>query len=88
MSEDFDFDDEDENLEKHGIVIKASAEEIWHRGSISYWDFFTKELNGDETSRCYPKGSPLQIISQNLSQIEAFQLTEDEILNPTLGLRI
>ena len=33
MSEDFDFfDDEDENLEKHGIVIKASAEEIWHRG--------------------------------------------------------
>ena len=55
MSEDFNlFDDEDESLEKHGIVIKASAEEIWHRGSVSYWDFFTKEVNGELIYRGVP----------------------------------
>jgi hypothetical protein len=88
MSEDFNFfDDEDESLEKHGIVIKASAEEIWHRGSVSYWDFFTKEVNDELIYRVViPKGSPLQIyLAKTYPEIEAFQLTEDEILESNVG---
>lgn len=76
-------DDTKEYLEKNGIKIEGSLEEIWHRGAISYFDFFTVE--GEHGALIYkvviPKGTPMQLyLARTYPDDPNLQITEDEIL--------
>jgi len=76
-------DNEKEYLQEHGIEIKASPEEIWHRGSISYFDFSTIESeDGNYIYRvAIPKGTPVQIyLARKYPDDPKLSITEDEIL--------
>jgi|GEM_PF-3024893 len=76
-------DDDKEYLQEHGIKIKDSPEEIWHRGSISYFDFSTIESeDGNYIYRIIiPKGTPVQIyLARKYPHDPNFFITEDEVL--------
>jgi hypothetical protein len=64
------------------IEITASEEEIWYRGSISYFDFSAFESDGNFLYRIViPKGTPVQIyLARTYTENPDFFITEDEVL--------
>ena len=64
------------------IEITASEEEIWYRGSISYFDFSAFESDGNFLYRIIiPKGTPVQIyLARTYTENPDFFITEDEVL--------